>query len=181
MHHHDVLRAIAFAARAHAGQLRKDGKTPYVSHVVRVSFVVRNIFGIDDPQILQAALLHDTIEDTTTDFDDIAAAFSPEVASWVAALTKDKRLADEAREAAYLDALVRAPWQVHVCKLADVYDNLLDSQHLDAAKRTKTRARARFYLAGLAASRHEHVVRCRNIVETHYASLADDSEKQTGG
>src|SRR4051794_38125771 len=82
--HHDLLRTVAFAARAHQGQLRKDGKTPYVSHVVRVAFVVRNVFGFDDPRMLQAALLHDTIEDTKTDFDDIAGEFSTEVAEWVA-------------------------------------------------------------------------------------------------
>ena len=111
---HDVLRAISFSARAHDGQLRKDGKTPYVSHVFRVAAVLRNIFGCDDPVLLQAALLHDTIEDTTTDFDDLAKEFSPQIATWVAALTKDKRLVDDARETAYIAVLRNSPWQVQV-------------------------------------------------------------------
>ncbi|MEI7684667.1 MAG: HD domain-containing protein [Planctomycetota bacterium] len=174
MQHHDVLRAVAFAARVHAGQLRKDGKTPYVSHVVRVCMIVRNVFGFDDPRMLQTALLHDTIEDTTTDFDDIAEAFSTEVAAWTAALTKDKRLGEAAREAAYLQALLGAPWQVHVCKLADIYDNLLDSQHLDAAKQAKTRERAHAYLEGFRGLTHAEVVRCRNIVDALAASVAEN-------
>jgi (p)ppGpp synthase/HD superfamily hydrolase len=165
MDQHAVLRAVAFAARVHQGQKRKDGKTPYVSHVVRVCLVVRNVFGFDGPAMLQTALLHDTIEDTTTDFDDIAEEFSPEIAGWVAALTKDKRLADDDREAAYLAALKAAPWQVHICKLADVYDNLLDSAHLDAAQKAKSRKRARHYLDGFRDLTHPEVVRCRELVE----------------
>jgi guanosine-3',5'-bis(diphosphate) 3'-pyrophosphohydrolase len=116
MDHHDVLRAVAFAARMHQGQMRKDGKTPYVSHVVRVCFIVRNVFGFENPAMLQTALLHDTIEDTTTDFDDLAKEFSPEVAGWVAALTKDKRLADDDRESAYLSVLKAAPWRPTRCR-----------------------------------------------------------------
>src|SRR6516225_8090826 len=86
-----VLNAIAFAARAHRGQTRKDGKTPYASHVFRVCLVLRDVFNIDDRPALTAAVLHDTIEDTTTDFDDLAETFGEEVAEWVAMLSKDKR------------------------------------------------------------------------------------------
>jgi (p)ppGpp synthase/HD superfamily hydrolase len=169
MDHHAVLRAVAFAARVHQGQLRKDGKTPYVSHVVRVCLVVRNVFGFDDPAMLQTALLHDAIEDTTTDFDDLAEQFSPEIAAWVAALTKDKRLADDDREAAYLSVLKSAPWQVQICKLADIYDNLLDSAQLDAKRRAAARKRARSYLDGFRDLTHKEVVRCRSLVETMFA------------
>ena len=47
--------------------MRKDRATPYVSHVFRVCLVVRDVFGFDDSRMLITALLHDTIEDTTTD------------------------------------------------------------------------------------------------------------------
>src|SRR5205823_3522167 len=62
---HHVLDAAAFAARSHQGQLRKDKQTPYVSHVFRVCLILRDLFGFDDPRMLCAALLHDTVEDTT--------------------------------------------------------------------------------------------------------------------
>jgi (p)ppGpp synthase/HD superfamily hydrolase len=144
-----VLDAAAFSARAHDGQLRKDQKTPYVSHVFRVCLIVRDLFGFDDPRMLMTALLHDTVEDTTTDFDEIAEKFSPEIAQWVALLTKDKRLAEDEREAAYLRQLTTAPWQVQACKLADVYDNLTDLPTMPAEKRQQSLRRTKMYLAGL--------------------------------
>ncbi|HYV38790.1 MAG TPA: HD domain-containing protein [Gemmataceae bacterium] len=147
-----VLDAIAFAARAHHGQMRKDGRTPYVSHVFRVTAIVRNVFGFDDPRMLATALLHDTIEDTTTDFDDLEKNFGREIAEWVALLTKEKRLPETHREQAYMEGLKGAPWQVQVCKLADVYDNLLDSVNLPAEKRPHSRERAKSYVASLEAS-----------------------------
>ncbi len=147
-----VLQAAAFAARAHHGHLRKDKATPYVSHVFRVCLIVRDLFGFDDPRMLCAALLHDTVEDTTTDFDDLAERFSPEVAGWVALLTKDKRLEENEREAAYLRGLQGAPWQVKACKLADVYDNLLDMAALPAERRPHTLERTKLYLDGLGVA-----------------------------
>jgi guanosine-3',5'-bis(diphosphate) 3'-pyrophosphohydrolase len=144
-----ILEAVAFAARAHHGQFRKDGRTPYASHVFRVCLVVRSVFGFDDPRMLVAALLHDTIEDTTTDFDDLAERFGPEIAGWVAALTKDKRLADDARESAYIRGLLAAPWQVQALKLADVYDNLTDVVNLPPEKRRRGVERAAAYYDAL--------------------------------
>jgi guanosine-3',5'-bis(diphosphate) 3'-pyrophosphohydrolase len=144
-----LLDAVAFAARAHRHQLRKDGRTPYASHVFRVCLVLRHVFGIDDPATLTAAVLHDTIEDTTTDYDDLHERFGAEVAGWVALLTKDMRQEHDAREAAYVEALRSAPWQVKACKLADLLDNLHDSAHLDPEQRAKTVRKARAVLRGL--------------------------------
>jgi (p)ppGpp synthase/HD superfamily hydrolase len=144
-----LLEAVSFAARAHRGQLRKDGRTPYVSHVYRVATIVRQAFGIDDPAVLTAAVLHDTIEDTTTDFDDIEEHFGAEIAGWVALLSKDTRMPDEAREEAYRAGLAAAPWQVKVCKLADICDNLMDSKHLTEEQRGRTLGRTRAYLKAL--------------------------------
>src|SRR5229473_1601342 len=90
--HTQLLEAVAFAARAHHGQFRKDRATPYVSHTFRVCLIARDLFGVDDPRVLAAAVLHDTVEDTTTDHDDLSERFGPEVAAWVASLSKDKRL-----------------------------------------------------------------------------------------
>jgi guanosine-3',5'-bis(diphosphate) 3'-pyrophosphohydrolase len=144
-----LLEAVSFAARAHQGQLRKDQKTPYASHVFRASLILRHVFGIEDAATLTAAVLHDTIEDTTTDFDDVKERFGPEVAGWVATLSKDKRLEDAPREKAYMAGLASAPWQVKVCKLADIFDNLMDSGHLSGQSRQRTLARSRAYLGAL--------------------------------
>jgi guanosine-3',5'-bis(diphosphate) 3'-pyrophosphohydrolase len=144
-----LLKAVSFAARAHQGQMRKDRRTPYASHPFRVCLVVRHVFGIDDTATLTAAVLHDTIEDTPTDFDDLAKHFGPQVATWVAALSKDMRLPEDEREAAYKAALAKADWQVKVCKLGDVFDNLLDSAHFAEDQIRRTLRRSRDYLAAL--------------------------------
>lgn len=144
-----LLEAIAFAARAHQGKLRKDRATPYASHVFRVCLVLRHVFGIDDPHALMAAALHDTVEDTDTDFYDLTERFGEDVARWVAALSKDKRLPDEPREQAYATALAQAPWQVKACKLADVYDNVMDSIDSAPPQRAHVLKRAHFYLDAL--------------------------------
>jgi guanosine-3',5'-bis(diphosphate) 3'-pyrophosphohydrolase len=158
-----LLESFSFAARAHQGQLRKDGKTPYVSHVLRACLVLRHVFGIDDATALTAAALHDTIEDTTTDFDDLEEKFGADVASWVAALSKDKRLPDDEREAAYAATLAKSQWQVKVCKLADIFDNLLDALP-DPQRRARTRQRARYYLNALKTNLPEQARRPWQIV-----------------
>jgi (p)ppGpp synthase/HD superfamily hydrolase len=124
--HHLWQQAASFAARAHLGQVRKDGRTPYAAHPFRVAMAVRDIFRCDDPECLAAALLHDVIEDTTCDYDDIAEHFGPAVAAMVSALTKDMRLEESAREAEYDARLARADWRARLIKLADVLDNLAD-------------------------------------------------------
>jgi guanosine-3',5'-bis(diphosphate) 3'-pyrophosphohydrolase len=144
-----MFEAVSFAARAHRPQVRKDGQTPYAAHVFRVCLVLRHVFGIDDPRVLTAALLHDTIEDTPTDFDEIAEAFGAEVAGWVAALTKDMRRVEAEREAEYHRVLAAAPWQVVVCKLADLYDNLSDSRNLAPDRRERAIRRQEEYLTAL--------------------------------
>src|SRR5439155_12665443 len=114
--HRSLLEAASFAARAHRHQLRKDGQTPYAAHPFRVCLIVRHVFEIDDPEVLTAALLHDTIEDTATDYDDIGERFGQRVAGWVAALSKDTRVPDEERERAYMATLAAADPAVKVAK-----------------------------------------------------------------
>jgi guanosine-3',5'-bis(diphosphate) 3'-pyrophosphohydrolase len=159
-----LLEAVAFAARAHQGKLRKDGATPYASHVFRVCLVLQHVFEISDRLALIAAVLHDTVEDTDTDFDDLKEQFGEEVARWVAALSKDKRLPDEQREQAYAEALVHSPWQVQACKLADVFDNLMDSLTTEPGQRARVLKRAHFYLDGLKRNLAEPARRPWEIV-----------------
>jgi len=138
-------RAVSFAARAHDGQFRKDKVTPYIAHPFRVAMTVRHVFGSEDVTALAAALLHDTIEDTTTDYDDLLAEFGREVADAVAALTKDMRMEEAKREQAYDQQLANASWQARLVKLADAYDNYCDQ--FDETKRAKAVEKARRAIA----------------------------------
>ena len=122
-----VYHATNLASRLHQHQVRKDSVTPYISHLSRVSYILTNVFGCKDPVVIAAGILHDAIEDTTADFDEIAEATSLEVAQLVSALTKDMRIPEVRREEVYDQQMKQAPWQVRLIKLADVYDNLCDS------------------------------------------------------
>lgn len=166
-----IFQAAAFAARAHRHQVRKDRETPYVSHVFRVCLVVRHVFGFDDPRMLAAALLHDTIEDTSTDCDDIIERFGPEVAGWVAALTKDMRLPHDEREAQYMRVLESADWQVKVCKLADIYDNLGDCAHFPPKGRRATVEKSRKYLDALRPNLPDQARDAMRLVEGRLAGV----------
>jgi len=171
-----VLSAVSYAARVHRHQLRKDGRTPYVAHPLRVALIVRHLFGCDDEQILAAAVLHDCIEDTETDYDDLAAAFGETVAGWVAALSKDSRLPEEQRETDYCRQLQVADWPVHLLKLADMYDNLTDSRHLEPQQRTRVLHKVRRYLDVLRTVSPDQplVATARHYVEQALAQFEQD-------
>jgi (p)ppGpp synthase/HD superfamily hydrolase len=141
----NLLRAATFAARKHHGQMRADNQTPYFSHVTRVTLILAHLFGVDDEAVLTAALLHDTLEDTATDYDEIAEQFGPLVADYVVQLTKNVMLPKAKREADYEARLCRAPEPVMIAKMADLYDNLSD--RINSPKLYKTAETAERLLA----------------------------------
>lgn len=86
-----VRRADAFADKAHSGQYRKGKpgapRVPYIEHPRAVAAILRDEAGIKDPVILQAALLHDTMEDCGVTHANLVAEFGHDVADVVAELT----------------------------------------------------------------------------------------------
>ncbi len=110
-----LIRADAFASKRHDGQMRRDGVTPYVEHPRAVMRILLDEFGVNDPEILAAALLHDTIEDTRTDYDELSERFGRRVASIVAVLSKDNRLPERRREREYFKQLSEAPLGAKLC------------------------------------------------------------------
>jgi (p)ppGpp synthase/HD superfamily hydrolase len=138
-----VERADRFAEERHEGQFRRDGRTPYVEHPRNVMAILRDELGVEDPEVLAAALLHDTIEDTRTDYDDLCGRFGKRVADIVSVLTKDKRLPELRREREYFARLARASRDARLCKVADTLHNLHDT---DAAHRPKALGKGRTLL-----------------------------------
>lgn len=134
-----LAAADEFAAWKHRHQFRRDGVTPYINHPRGVMVILRDEFGVSDVDTLAAGLLHDTIEDTATDYDEIAERFGARVADLVAVLTKDKRLPEEKRERVYFAGLARAPYGARLCKIADSLYNVRDS---DAKHRPKAAKKA---------------------------------------
>ena len=120
----DLERAYVAAEKAHAGQLRKSGE-PYITHPVAVAQILTEL-GMDLPTVM-AALLHDTVEDTSYSIDQIKAEFGDEVTSLVDGVTKlDKLTYGPTAEAETLRKMVVAmsrDIRVLVIKLADRLHN----------------------------------------------------------
>jgi len=86
-----VLKAIIFATEKHKGQERKSTGLPYITHPIIVSHLLEKFKSSKNKDILKtAALLHDTLEDTNTSFQEISTNFSPMIAGIVLELTSDE-------------------------------------------------------------------------------------------
>jgi (p)ppGpp synthase/HD superfamily hydrolase len=157
-------RAAAFAARAHAGQTRSDGETPYFSHCARVALIVSDLFDCRDDEALAAAFLHDTIEDTKTDFDELEEHFGHAVAELVAALTKNAALPEARRERDYDVRLSRADWRARLIKLADALDNWTDATTPKQKSKAITRSRRALALAKSDANSHPETARAITVL-----------------
>jgi (p)ppGpp synthase/HD superfamily hydrolase len=117
-----LQRAIRFAAEAHAGQKVPGTELPYLLHLSQVASEV-SAAGGSELSIL-CAWLHDTLEDTGTSYEMVAAAFGTAVADGVQALTKNNALPQEARMADSLERIHLQPPDVACVKLADRITNL---------------------------------------------------------
>ena len=84
-----VEKAIIFATKAHAGTCRKGKDKPYILHPLEAMMIVMR--DTDDEDILAAAVLHDTVEDTSVTIKRIENEFGPRVAELVASVTEDKK------------------------------------------------------------------------------------------
>lgn len=88
-----LLQGIDFAAHKHRHQLRKSSEgVPYINHPIGVARLLAEVGGIQDEDVLLAAVLHDTVEDTETTSEELEAAFGPTVRSLVDEVTDDKSL-----------------------------------------------------------------------------------------
>ncbi len=126
-HRRALSRALAFARARHGTQTRRGSDTPYWVHLVRVAMELAR-WGEEDPVLLQAALLHDTVEDTATSVGEIRVGFGPEVADLVDWLTAPE--GDERLRAYYERLRAQAPFPAQILKLADRVDNLRSIQAL---------------------------------------------------
>jgi len=122
----DIVQAKNFAKKKHAGQLRKNGKTTTFSHL---QDVVKNLkkMKVTDEDVICAGWLHDTIEDTDTDYDMIKDRFGKRVADIVVSVTKDNRLPKKQREAKYAKDLRTSNAKAKIVKIADILANVNDA------------------------------------------------------
>ena len=122
-----LISAIAFAAEKHRTQRRKDAEaSPYINHPIALANVLANEGGIEDPVVLCAAVLHDTLEDTETTAAELEALFGSEVTAIVLEVTDDKSLEKHVRKQRQIEHAPHASPRAKLVKLADKICNLRD-------------------------------------------------------
>jgi guanosine-3',5'-bis(diphosphate) 3'-pyrophosphohydrolase len=141
----EVLRALAFAADKHRDQRRKDAAaSPYINHPIALANVLVREGGVGEPEVIAAALLHDTLEDTQTTPGELDAAFGARVAGIVAEVTDDKRLPKAERKRLQVEHAAGISREAKLVKLADKICNLRDMAEHPPAGWDLTRRREYF-------------------------------------
>jgi myo-inositol-1(or 4)-monophosphatase len=121
-------RAIVFAVKAHAGTERRGKGFPYIVHPMEAMEIVATM--TPDQELLAAAALHDTVEDTDVTIEQIRAEFGDRIASLVAAESDDvvEGVSEEdswhGRKQAAIDRLARAPHDAKMVALGDKLSNM---------------------------------------------------------
>ena len=119
-----LTKALAFAAEAHRNQRRKGAsQEPYINHLIEVLDLVASV-EVGDMDVLIAALLHDVLEDTRTDYRELAAAFGERVARIVQENSDDMTLPKPERRRARLSGVSKKSREARLVKFADIISNL---------------------------------------------------------
>lgn len=122
-----LLKALSFAARKHKDQRRKDiDASPYINHPISLATILCNEGHVTDVEVIAAALLHDTVEDTDTTPQELEQEFGAAVRDIVMAVTDDKTLAPPLRKQLQISHARHASLQARLVKLADKISNVRD-------------------------------------------------------
>jgi guanosine-3',5'-bis(diphosphate) 3'-pyrophosphohydrolase len=122
-----VFEALEFAAHKHRDQRRKDpDASPYINHPIALANILYVGGGIDDPNVICAALLHDTVEDTETTEAELVERFGAKIASIVMEVTDDKNLLKARRKELQIEHAPHLSREAKLVKLADKISNVRD-------------------------------------------------------
>jgi guanosine-3',5'-bis(diphosphate) 3'-pyrophosphohydrolase len=171
-----ILRAIDFAARKHRDQRRKDEEaSPYINHPISVSLVLADIGGITDAEVLSAAILHDTLEDTDTTAEELEAAFGKRIRKLVEEVTDDKRLPKAKRKDLQIDHAAQLSRDAVLIKLGDKISNVLDVTHSPPAKWNIERRREYLDWAEAVVN---NCPRVNSALEAYFAQVLEDGRRR---
>lgn len=122
-----LIQCVNFAAIKHRDQRRKDTvKTPYINHPIGVANILVTEGDVSNVNVLMAAILHDTVEDTETSFDEIEEHFGAEICKIVNEVTDDKSLPKQERKRLQIVHAATVSHEAKLVKLADKLYNLRD-------------------------------------------------------
>jgi GTP diphosphokinase / guanosine-3',5'-bis(diphosphate) 3'-diphosphatase len=122
-----LLKTLAFAARKHRHQRRKDARgLPYINHPIGLANVLYSEGGVSDIDVLCAAILHDTLEDTSATRGQLSELFGEKICNIVLEVTDDKRLPKHERKRLQIEHAAQLSPEAKLVKLADKICNLRD-------------------------------------------------------
>jgi guanosine-3',5'-bis(diphosphate) 3'-pyrophosphohydrolase len=122
-----VLNALAFASDRHRNQRRKDVEaSPYINHPIALARLLACEALEHEGDVLAAAALHDTVEDTDTSFEELEQTFGRAIAGVVREVTDDKTLEKAERKRLQIEHATHASKGAKAVKLADKICNLRD-------------------------------------------------------
>ncbi|MGH8558022.1 MAG: HD domain-containing protein [Methylococcales bacterium] len=122
-----ILKAAYFAAMKHRDQRRKDhASSPYINHPIAVALTLAEIGQVDDCEVIAAALLHDTIEDTDTSPEELEGKFGARVRQLVEEVTDDKNLMKMERKRRQIEHASQLSFGAALVKLGDKISNVTD-------------------------------------------------------
>lgn len=122
-----LLEAASFAAQRHTGHNRKGSNSePYINHPLEVANLLANVGGVDDIDVLIAAILHDTVEDVGVTKEDIVKRFGERVAGLVLEVTDDKSLPKAERKQRQVEHAPHLSTGAKLIKLGDKISNITD-------------------------------------------------------
>lgn len=141
-----ILRAANFAAIKHKDQRRKNAdQTPYINHPLGVANIISQEGGVTDSDVICAALLHDTVEDTSTTMDELLNEFGSRITGIVAECTDDKSLPSAERKRLQIVNASGSSHEAKLVKLADKLYNLRDL-NVDAPVDWSEERRTNYYV-----------------------------------
>jgi len=122
-----LIHAASFAAKKHSYQKRKgNDAAPYINHPLEVANLLANVGKVADYDILIAAILHDTIEDTETTNEEIIELFGKAVCEYVLEVTDDKSLPKAERKQLQIEHAPHLSHGAKLIKLGDKISNITD-------------------------------------------------------
>ncbi|MCH9674926.1 MAG: HD domain-containing protein [Gammaproteobacteria bacterium] len=168
-----LLEVLAFSSDRHRNQTRKDSDaSPYINHPIEVARTLVSIGSVEDINVIAAALLHDTVEDTTTTEAELESLFGAAISSIVAEVTDDQSLRSDERKRLQIENTPTASHEAKLVKLGDKIANVTDvmrapPSHWSTARRREYVEWAQRVIAGTRGT--------NGALESHFDTVAQQA------
>jgi guanosine-3',5'-bis(diphosphate) 3'-pyrophosphohydrolase len=170
-----IDKALVFATEKHKNHTRADkAKSPYIVHPIAVRHILSEVGGVEDVEVLAAALLHDTLEDTPTTREELIENFGQRVCSMVEEVSDDKTLPKQTRKDIQIEHAPQLSEGAVLIKLGDKISNVTDIAHTPPTN--WNRSRCLEYLDWA----EEVILNCRKVntaLENHFATVITKGRK----